>query len=225
MIWRILPPEEWPRLKGTEAGEVWPLYDPERTQVVVVEDAGKIVATWTVMQTVTVECLWADPAYRGSFGVTKRLLAGMRAVAKALGVSHVQTASQSEHVTDLIRRFGGIPIPAEFFSLPVDMVNAAKRANRLLGRSFHDQIEASIPEDHPYDPVHDEQVGRAMRAAIEGKDPERAESEYNEWAEANGYDPVKFLGEVDGRLRMLASGYTIDVGKDYRVTVVEEVCQ
>lgn len=120
---RILPPEEWPRLAGTEAEAVWPTLDPEHARVVVVEDEGEIVATWTVMRIVHVECLWVKPSHRGVFGVTKRLLRGMRDAASAWGARNVVTGSASAHVTDLIRRFGGMPMPCESFVLPVEIVN------------------------------------------------------------------------------------------------------
>lgn len=224
MISRILPPEEWPRLSGTEAGTVWQHFDPEQTQVVVVEKDGRIVATWTVLRTVTVECLWADPEYRGSFGVTKRLLRGMREAATRWGARVVYTASASAHVTDLIRRFGGIPSPCETFILPIEMASSGRREDRLRGREFHRQINAQIPEDaHADDPEHDEKVGKALRTAVESGDPIRAEAEYNEWARGAGYEPVSFLSwGTDGKLRADIKTAIVEVDEQYRVTVLEE---
>lgn len=225
MISRILPPEEWPvGLKGTEAETAWPHFDPEQTQVIVVEHEGRIVGTWTVMRTVHVECLWAAPEYRGSFGVCKRLLKAMREVASAWGASVVYTGSASAHVTELIRRFGGVPSPVETFILPLEIASSRRREDRERGREFHRQINAQIPEDaHADDPEHDERVGKALRTAVEGGDPVRAEAEYNEWARGARYEPVNFLSwGTDGKLRADIKTAIVEVDEQYRVTVLEE---
>lgn len=127
MISRILPPEEWHRLNGTEAETLWPLLDPENAQVLVVEEDGEVVGTWTLMRVVHAECLWVKPSHRGVFGVTKRLLKGMREIVSAWGTNKVITGSVSDHVTDLIRRFGGVPMPCESFILPAEMVRTKEQ--------------------------------------------------------------------------------------------------
>ena len=124
---RILPKEEWSRLNGTEAETLWPLLDPENARVLVVEDAGEIVGTWVGMRVVHMECLWVKPSHRGAFGVTKRLLRGMREIAAFWGTNKVITGSVSEHVTDLIRRFGGVPMACESFILPAEMMRPVRR--------------------------------------------------------------------------------------------------
>ena len=119
MMLRVLPPEEWSRLEGTEAESVWETFNPNNTRVLVVEDDGKIVGTWTMLRTVHAECVWVDPKYRGSYGVTSRLLKGMRSVAKEWDVHSVITGSVSSDVTNIIERLGGIPMPCESFVLPL----------------------------------------------------------------------------------------------------------
>ena len=111
MISRTLPPEEWPRLEGTEAGAVWQTFNPENTVVTVVEKDGKIVGVWTALRVVMMECLWIVPEERGSFGVAKRLLRGMRDVARKWGAKVVYTGSATRHLTHQILRFGGVPSP------------------------------------------------------------------------------------------------------------------
>lgn len=222
---RILPPEEWHRLEGTEAGDVWQTFDPEQTRVIVVEEDGKIIGTWTVMRTVHVECLWAAPEYRGSFGLARRLLAGMREIASGWGARNVFTGSMSPHVTDLIRRFGGIPAPCEYFILPLEMASSGRREDRERGRAFHAQLSAQVRDDiHPEDSQHDERVGKALRTAV-GGDPVRAESEYNAWAKGAGYAPVRFLGAADGKLTADIGTAVIEVDKEFRVHVMEEKCR
>ena len=118
---RILPPEEWPRLKGTEAETAWPHLDPENARVVVVEDGGEIIATWTLMRVVHAECIWVRPSHRGLISVARRLFLGLRGIASAWGARRVWTASLSTEVTDLIERFGGEPVPGQHFVLPLKM--------------------------------------------------------------------------------------------------------
>lgn len=217
---RILPPEEWPRLKGTEAEAVWPQLVPENTRVLVVEEDGEIVGAWVLLRVVHAECLWAAPSHRGSLGVATRLLRGMWEIASKWGASRVVTGSTSPEVTGLIKRVGGEPMPCESFVLPV--ANPYSRADRERGREFHRQLSAFVTEDHPDDEQHDEQVGRALRTAIEDRAPERATENYNAWARGAGYEPVRFLGSVDGRMRADIVTAVIEVDDQYAVRVVEE---
>jgi hypothetical protein len=115
---RILPPEEWSRLIGTEAELVWPLVDPLSAEIVVVEDGKEIVGTWMLMKVVHAECMWISPKHRGSFAVAKRLIRGMHDLARNWGVSSVLTSSLDSHVSDLITRLGGTPLPGTSFMLP-----------------------------------------------------------------------------------------------------------
>ena len=126
MITRILPVEEYPRLVGTEAEQLWP-HLPESARVIVVEDNGCIVATWTLMQMVHAECIWIAPTHRGSFGVVRRLLGKMRETASEWEVSKIITASLSPYVSNLIRRIGGTRIEGESFLLPVSGIMRAER--------------------------------------------------------------------------------------------------
>jgi hypothetical protein len=225
VIRRILPPEEWHRLEATEAATIWQQLKPENTQVVVVEDSGVIVGAWVMLRTVHAECLWIAPEHRGSFGVAKRLLKGMRDVAAAWGASRVVTGSVSPHVNDLIRRFGGVPMPCESFVLPVKM---ERPSNKDLGHAFHEQLAALTPEGiHPEDPQHDEEVGRALRTAIEGEDPDGAMNAYNSWASGAGYEQIEFLGTLDGKLLADIRTAIIEVDSKYGVRVLKQegVCQ
>lgn len=91
---------------------------------------------------------------------------------------------------------------------------------------FHDGLREIVSEGlHPEDETHDEQVGRALRTAIEGRDPAKATDEYNTWARTAGYEPVTFLGVVDGKVRADIVTAVIEVGEDYALNVVEGVCR
>lgn len=120
MISRVLPPEEWHRLVGTEAELLAPHFNPEHTRVLVVEDEGEIVATWSLVRVVHAECIWVKPSHRGSFRVVKRLLTIMRDTARAWSVSAVFTGALSEQVEHLIEKFGGTPLPFKSFVLPIE---------------------------------------------------------------------------------------------------------
>lgn len=223
---RILPPEEWHRLKGTEAEKAWPHFNPDNTQILVVEDEGEVIACWAFLRVVHAECIWVRPSHRGLAGVALRLFKGLREIATRWGATRVITGSVSPEITDLIDRFGGYPMPCESFVLPVDMLNTRSIRDEARGKLFHEQLAALVPEDqHPEDAEHDRNVGKALRIAIERKDPQRAEREYNAWATANGYEPVRFLGTFDGRLRADIVTAVIEVDEHFDVHAVKEtVC-
>lgn len=224
---RELPPAEWHRLNGTEAEKLWPFVNPENTRVIVVEDEGRIVGVWAMLRTVHAECLWAAPSHRGSLGVAKRLFRGMREVAAEWGVDRVITGSVDPQVTGLIERFGGKPMPCESFVLPVEMKNQRRaEKDRARGKAFHEQLEAlAVDGIHPDDPDHNEAVGRAMRVAVDEHDPERAMSEYNRWAFAAGYAPIRYLGTVDGKVRADIVTAKIEVDGEHVRVLEEAVCR
>jgi len=124
---RILPPEEWSRIVEGEAAEALPSFAPS-TEIYVVEDGGQIVATWAAIPTIHMECLWVRPSHRGLVSVAVRLFRGLREISAKWGVGSVVTSSLSPMVTDLIRRFGGTPLPGEMFVLPIEIARPAKRA-------------------------------------------------------------------------------------------------
>lgn len=119
MTSRILPPEEWHRLAGTEVESIVPGLDRTHTAVLVVEDDGTIVGTWVLMRMAHVECFWIAPDRRGKAGVAARLLRSMRALVQAWGVSCPITGAVTPEMSAMIRRLGGIPLPGEHFALPM----------------------------------------------------------------------------------------------------------
>jgi hypothetical protein len=116
---RMLPPEEWSRLAGTEAESVWHLFDPTNTRVVVIEDGDAIVGCWVLLRVIHAECLWIAPSHRCKVGVIKRLLRGMKTLASGWGATQVVTAAMSDDVRTLIGKFGGTRVPGEAYVLPV----------------------------------------------------------------------------------------------------------
>lgn len=121
MTSRILPRAEWSKLAGTEAGAFAAQLPQESASILVVEDGGVIVATWALITMVHAEGLWIAPAYRCRFGVAKRLLDGMRQMARSIGCTSVQTAAISDEVAQFIQRLGGSALPGQAFMLPMEV--------------------------------------------------------------------------------------------------------
>lgn len=122
MTTRVLPPDEWPRLAGTEAEHLWPSLDDQNARVLVVEDDGAIVGVWVALRVVHAECVWVAPRYRGSYGVVKRLLVGMRNLADIWRTRSVVTAAVNDDVRQIIDRLGGEPLPTHYV-IPIGRIS------------------------------------------------------------------------------------------------------
>ena len=118
MTSRLLPPEEWSRLAGTDLETVWPLLPPT-AHIVVVEDEGQIVACWSLFPVWHVEGLWTAPTHRAQPSVVFRLIGAMKRLLKTEGARSVYTAACSDEVRALITRFGGTRVPADGYMLPL----------------------------------------------------------------------------------------------------------
>lgn len=116
MTTRVLPPDEWPRLEGTELEAVWPLADPSVMTVLVVEDGDQIIGCWSALSVVHVEGLWIHPAYQKRSSVGRRLWRGMTDVVRsAFGASSVVTAACSDEVRALLQTAGATMLPGESY--------------------------------------------------------------------------------------------------------------
>ena len=118
MIARLLWPEEYPRLVGTELEAVYP-HLPAGAQVLVVEDDGRIVGCWAFFQAWHAEGIWIAPEHRGRGSVARRLLSGMRHVLRRMQARTVVTGATDDRVADLIARIGGSELPGRQFVVPV----------------------------------------------------------------------------------------------------------
>lgn len=227
MTSRVLPPEEWPRLVGTEAEALWPTLDPEYSRIVVVERDGEIVACHVLMNVLHVECLWIHPESRGKASVGRRLWHAVQDEARATGVRAVMTHADSDQVRGLLERAGAVPLVGETFMVPI--ASAEERRDLAVGRAFHRQLETQLThEHHADDRLHDAAVGQALRTAIERGQPEAAVGSYNAWAGASGYVPIQWIEMRDGAFVVDMQTAVIAIDAQYRVTVIEErsaVCQ
>jgi GNAT superfamily N-acetyltransferase len=119
MTSRILPPDEWPTLVGTELETIWPVLDRERARVIVVEHDGAIVGAWAGYPLWHAEGVYVAPAHRGKAGVARRLLEGMTALALAEGYRSVVTASIAPAIDRLLERHGAVHLDGRHWALPV----------------------------------------------------------------------------------------------------------
>ena len=120
MITRVLPPEEWPLLEGTELEKVYPHLNPKEAKVIVVEDGSLIVGCWALLPFLHAECVWVHPDYRKQAkSPAVRLLRGMRQIARETGAKSVITSALSDEVVGLIEHIGGEELPGRHFVIPV----------------------------------------------------------------------------------------------------------
>jgi hypothetical protein len=116
---RVLPPDEYPRLAGTEAEGLWPLLPPDSRVIVIEDPDGRIIGCWTLFRPLHAECLWVAPAHRKGSSVFRRLLCGMFTQASAMDAKAVVTASRSDEVTRLLRNFGADELPGRHYTLTI----------------------------------------------------------------------------------------------------------
>lgn len=124
MTTRLLPEEEWPRLKGTELESVWPILQGENAKVIVVEEgegaSAKIVGTWAVYPMIHCEGVWIDESHRGKAGVARRLIAAMKEEVTKFGARGMITAAINDEVAKMINALGGVEIPGRAFVVSVE---------------------------------------------------------------------------------------------------------
>lgn len=121
MTARLLPPEEWGRLAGTELGPVYQHLDPAEAHIVVVEDAaGAIVGCWSAFPVWHLEGVWIAPAQQRRGVVARRLLRQVADLLRAHRVTRVLTGCVSAHVARLLHHLGGTKLPGDQYVLEVE---------------------------------------------------------------------------------------------------------
>jgi hypothetical protein len=118
---RILPPEEWDRLRVAELPALLPYVAPQNIAVIVVEtDDGEIVGCLAALQVTHLEGVWVKPERRRGV-VLRGLLRQAMALARVRRESWVLGGATAgdEQMDDLIRRLGGAPLPVSFYTMPV----------------------------------------------------------------------------------------------------------
>jgi hypothetical protein len=114
---RILPPEEWDRLKETELPPLLPYISPDNAAMVVVEDGDKVVASLAVLRATHLEGLWIDPERRGNAGVARALLRQATELVRVRGEQWALGGCADDRMRRLIGKLGGVQVPMELYAL------------------------------------------------------------------------------------------------------------
>lgn len=113
---RILPAEEWDRIKQTPV-MLFPYTDPSKMDVVVVEDEGEIVACMMVLKATHLEGLWVAPERRKKAGVVRALMRQVVALLNVRGEKWVFGGAEHDQMRGFIQRHNGIPVPMDLYAL------------------------------------------------------------------------------------------------------------
>jgi N-acetylglutamate synthase-like GNAT family acetyltransferase len=114
---RLLPPEQWDRLDGTELESVYPYLDRMRAQVIVVEDRGLIIGCWALFPLIHAEGIYISPEHRGRTAVARHLLRAMRATARVMGAQCINTAAMDDDVKQMLLTMGAAQLPGTHYTL------------------------------------------------------------------------------------------------------------
>lgn len=117
----VLPPNLWEQLTGDLALPVAQL-NPEHTVVVVVwvhepDGSSRVVGRWVAMNTVHLEGLFVDPAYRKNPAVAGHLFMGMIETLRGLNLPEVVTLVEDPAVQALATQAGFQRLPGLPFKL------------------------------------------------------------------------------------------------------------
>jgi hypothetical protein len=119
MTSRVLPPNEWHRLAGTELEALASDPNAPATVVVVEDDGGEIVACWGLVICGHAEGFWVAPSHRARAGVLRRLLVTMRKQAEACGLRAVWTTAMSPEVVRFLTHAQAVEVPGQQFAFAV----------------------------------------------------------------------------------------------------------
>jgi Acetyltransferase (GNAT) family len=119
MTVRELPVAEWPRLAQTDLGQSVPYLLPEKTTILVVEEADEMIGCWAVLTIPHAEGLWIHPRYRGKTSVARKLWTAMQRTVTAMGFSRVQTGACDAMIAALLERHGATKLQMDSYILPV----------------------------------------------------------------------------------------------------------
>lgn len=114
---RFLPPEEFGRLGGTPWAGIKPA--PLTELLVVEDDDGQIIGTWSEVVLPHLEGFWVHPDHQGKAAVAKLLLSHMFRHLQDAGVSTVLTHAPGDHVEGFLVRLGGQPLPGRAVRLDI----------------------------------------------------------------------------------------------------------
>ena len=112
----MLPQDEWVRLSEEQIPDATAYVRPEHVDVVVVEeDAGKIVASMTVMRVLHYECVWVGTP---NAGIVRSLLTKAASLAQKWGEEWAFGGAENARMGRVLTRLGGIPMDYVPFVIP-----------------------------------------------------------------------------------------------------------
>jgi hypothetical protein len=115
---RVLPPEEWERLRGLPFATNG-LPDPASSVIIVVETPdGEIVGLWALMLQPFLDGLWTHPDHQHKLAAGQ-LLRTMKAVLQEYGVSTAFTIISDPAVMALAHKAGFTRAPGDLWLLPI----------------------------------------------------------------------------------------------------------
>ena len=116
MIARVLGMNERHRLREIPMPAMAEQVRPEDSQVVVVEEDGRIVASWTVLRMTHLEGAWVDPAYRNA-GTVRRLLRKVGEAVREWSNGLVVTSANDDSVKGILDRMNARKVDVETYLL------------------------------------------------------------------------------------------------------------
>lgn len=116
--WRILPPDEWPRIRAELPHS--PLATLARFEdlqgvVVVVEDGGAIVGHWPLILTWHAEPLYLHPDHQRIGPALRKLIEGLYTTMRDVGVSTALAVIEDPTVVAQATRLGFQPVPGSLY--------------------------------------------------------------------------------------------------------------
>jgi len=120
VVIRVLPPEEWDRLR-TFPDFLGGLPDPSHWRIIVAEDAGQILAYNCLYEAVHAEPLWIRPDHRHHAHLFRDLWRVTKQTLEEAGVDlvHVCVPDTLPGQQRLVEKFGGIPAPGKLYLLEI----------------------------------------------------------------------------------------------------------
>jgi hypothetical protein len=125
LVVRILPAEEWDRVKAIEPFASRGLPDADSNwMILVVERDGQIVGSCSLFQTMHWDAWYIDPAVSGAVRgvILRQLLAVCLEILGNLDIEQVYTGVEPDATSSaarLLKRFGFTPTPGQLFVLNI----------------------------------------------------------------------------------------------------------
>jgi hypothetical protein len=119
---RLLPPEEWERMRAFPPFDVGGLPTADQWRIIVAEEGDRIVAFTCLFAAVHWEPWYIDPARRGLAGIVRGLLREGLAQLRALdvGAAFAVVRDTDAPTQTLVERLGFTPAPGQLYTVIVD---------------------------------------------------------------------------------------------------------